>query len=89
MYSQAPVECASPIEKKTSGVFRFNSAAPKCTVCAKTVYKMEEVSAVGRLWHNSCFTCGGGQADTAGSQSVGSGDLRIHYLLCFMFVVDG
>eukprot|EP01038_Epipyxis_sp_PR26KG_P013184 gene13184-17667_t len=35
----------------------------KCTVCAKTVYKPEETIAVGRTWHNSCFTCGGTASD--------------------------
>lgn len=36
----------------------FNST-PKCTICAKSVYKMEEMVAVGRVWHLNCFTCGG------------------------------
>lgn len=35
----------------------------KCSICTKTVYKMEEVLALGRIWHNSCFTCGGINGD--------------------------
>lgn len=31
---------------------------PKCTICAKSVYKNEEIRGLGRLWHKSCFTCG-------------------------------
>lgn len=34
-------------------------ASKKCCVCEKTVYKMEEIIAIGRLWHDKCFTCGG------------------------------
>eukprot|EP01034_Spumella_vulgaris_P029300 gene29300-36325_t len=37
----------------------ITSSTPKCTACAKSVYKMEEMIAVGRVWHTSCFTCGG------------------------------
>eukprot|EP01033_Poteriospumella_lacustris_P017874 gene17874-12813_t len=36
----------------------FNGAN-KCHVCEKTVYKMEEIIAVGHVWHDKCFTCGG------------------------------
>lgn len=42
------------------------TGAPKCCLCAKTVYKPEEVQALGRIWHQSCFTCGGGKPDTLG-----------------------
>ena len=60
---------ASPpvVEKKSSGQVRLPiNAGPKCPVCQKTVYKMEELNAVGRIWHTNCFTCGGGKADTEG-----------------------
>eukprot|EP01034_Spumella_vulgaris_P031297 gene31297-38668_t len=40
----------------------FNGAN-KCVKCAKTVYKMEEIIAVGQVWHNSCFCCGGLHGD--------------------------
>lgn len=40
----------------------FNST-PKCTICAKSVYKMEEMVAVGRVWHLNCFTCGGSSTE--------------------------
>ena len=33
--------------------------APKCWICNKSVYKMEEVIAISKTWHKTCFTCGG------------------------------
>jgi hypothetical protein len=42
----------------------FNNI-PKCTICAKSVYKMEEMVAVGRIWHLACFTCGGSSKEPA------------------------
>jgi hypothetical protein len=31
----------------------------KCHTCQRTVYAMEELRALGKLWHKECFTCGG------------------------------
>jgi hypothetical protein len=39
---------------------------PKCCVCAKSVFFKEELKAIGRIYHVSCFTCGGGKSDTQG-----------------------
>ena len=68
MDSKSVVSPPVVVEKKGSpGQVRLPvNTAPKCSVCQKTVYKMEEVSAVGRIWHSNCFTCGGGKADTEG-----------------------
>lgn len=35
----------------------------KCHLCTKSVYKVEELLAVGQMWHKQCFTCGGKNND--------------------------
>lgn len=47
----------TPSSSQTGKTTAF-SGANKCVKCDKTVYKMEEIIAVGHVWHNSCFTCG-------------------------------
>eukprot|EP01095_Lingulamoeba_sp_RSL-Kostka_P012191 TRINITY_DN4782_c0_g1_i1.p1 TRINITY_DN4782_c0_g1~~TRINITY_DN4782_c0_g1_i1.p1 ORF type:complete len:213 (-),score=82.92 TRINITY_DN4782_c0_g1_i1:134-772(-) len=32
---------------------------PKCVICAKTVYPMEAITAIGKTWHKPCFKCQG------------------------------
>lgn len=34
-------------------------ADKQCPICSKTVYKAEELIALGHTWHKDCFTCGG------------------------------
>lgn len=46
------------------------SGANKCHVCDKTMYKMEEIIAVGHIWHDKCFTCGGKAFPDAGCRCV-------------------
>ena len=31
--------------------------AKKCAKCNKTVYPVEEVKCLDKLWHKSCFKC--------------------------------
>eukprot|EP01033_Poteriospumella_lacustris_P018385 gene18384-13218_t len=38
----------------------------KCSICTKPVYKMEEIIALGRIFHDKCFTCGGVHQDGCG-----------------------
>ena len=35
----------------------------KCDVCGKTVYLMEERRAINKVYHISCFKCGGKNSD--------------------------
>ena len=60
----------SPASGKPRLSFGSASAGSKCTVCSKTVYKMEELLVEGKMWHISCFTCGGGKPDTPGMVDV-------------------
>ena len=39
---------------------RFGAiSSPKCCACAMSVFKMEEIIAIGKTWHKACFKCGG------------------------------
>ena len=53
---------------KPSGKLAFlgGGAAPKCKVCLKAVYKMEEIVAMSHTWHKACFRCGGNASDGCG-----------------------
>lgn len=53
------VRSAPPVKYAPKVVKMSFESTPKCTICSKSVYKMEEVIAVGRIWHKTCFTCGG------------------------------
>jgi hypothetical protein len=57
----APV-AASPTTQQSKAAAiaaKFGGGGPKCFICTKTVYKTEETQAMGRVYHSSCFTCGG------------------------------
>jgi hypothetical protein len=43
-----------------------STGSNKCPICAKSVYKMEEILALSRTWHKTCFCCGAGSADSNG-----------------------
>ena len=53
--------CAS-----TTASVPFNKGTPKCPICTKSVYKMEEILAMGSTWHKTCFKCGAGSKDSSG-----------------------
>jgi hypothetical protein len=68
--TSAPISARSPVSASASAsvakyvpkVATFQGAA-KCCRCTKAVYKMEEVVAIGEVWHDKCFTCGGKNED--------------------------
>ena len=59
----APVRSTSPARTISPSRSFVAPTAPACTRCAKSVYKMEEMLAVNRVWHKACFTCGGSADD--------------------------
>lgn len=59
---------SSSSNPKPAGKLAFlgGGAAPKCKVCVKAVYKMEEIVAMSHTWHKACFRCGGNASDGCG-----------------------
>jgi hypothetical protein len=38
---------------------KFGGGTPKCYICEKSVFKVEELKALDRVYHKSCFRCSG------------------------------
>ena len=55
----------------------FGAGNPKCHVCTKTVYKTEELKALGKVYHTACFTCSCPKGDGCG-RSCRGGDYVEH-----------
>lgn len=64
------IKNSQPVKYTPTVVKMAFESTPKCTVCGKSVYKMEEVIAVGRIWHSACFTCGGNNSNQLGCKRV-------------------
>lgn len=67
-------EQAKGIAKKLGA----SNASPKCVVCATTVYKVEEVKALNKIYHKSCFRCG------QGTQAIGKDSGACNKVLSIM-----
>ena len=60
----------------SSAIDRFRESAgdkKKCPNCAKTVFKVEELLALGCIWHKDCFTCGGPAPSVGEPEHLGCG----------------
>jgi cysteine/glycine-rich protein len=50
--------------------FKVETAVPKCPICQKSVYKVEELNALGQVWHKGCYRCGGNNPEQLGCHRV-------------------
>jgi len=58
---------AAPVAAKRWSV--GGAPSPKCAICAKTVFKQEELLALGKVYHSGCFTCSCPKGDGCGRVS--------------------
>jgi hypothetical protein len=54
------------------------TVSPKCPVCDKSVYKMEEILAMDKSWHKGCFTCGVGDGGEGCGRTMQKGTFLDH-----------
>ena len=52
--------------------------APHCSKCEKVVYKYDQHSACGKMYHKSCFTCGGSSKTKACQQLLSLKNYNTH-----------
>lgn len=66
---------ASPVAP-VAGIAEKAVHHPKCPTCEKNVYKMEEIVAMSRTWHKTCFVCGANRRDGCGKTLTRDGFLE-------------
>ena len=52
-----------PVAKPAASAAASGGGAPKCAACTKSVFAVEEVKALGRVYHKRCFRCSGENKD--------------------------
>lgn len=51
--------------KENCSIIKLQTNKQKCAVCNQSVYPAEKVVAINRVWHKSCFCCGGTSSKSA------------------------
>jgi len=52
-----PAKPAAPGSPKVQAAVGAQRGNPSCASCGKTVYPIESISAVDKVWHKACFRC--------------------------------
>lgn len=63
--ASAPVPAPAPaaVSASTAAPVPSKSVANPCAFCGKTVYHVEQLKALGVVWHKRCFKCSGTNKD--------------------------